>query len=649
MKRFFAWLLIAAMVVPGQVWGATYTVCPSGCNYTTLTGAMAVDLNGGDIVEARAAVAGGTVTFTESAILGSNDAGTDATSRLYFQCRTGDTCIIDGTGYNAAVRYAIDGNGWITWQRFILRNGTSGSFYASGSVPGIRLVDMTLDGGPGRGFYTTGTSETYTSLELERVTVSGYTLDSVYMGGTGAVYQTPSITDLSVSDGVAMGFVGLGFVSPTINGLTTANTGSYGAYLSGMSGTPNISHVETSGTLTNSGFYVLNSAMTDGIFSIINSHDNASAGLWFRNSSGADLHFVDSHDNGTSGTRIDTGSHHINVYLSSSDDNASDGWQTDTAHDISYFFTTADGNGDPAVSDSGDGFTGHDTDYNILLAYTRSTNNLNTGFAYTGTTSGWLYNSTARFNGSADLPDRGGLWLNNSAVNPTTSTSWTVKNTIVADSYGPELWMSAAQAALLGSTLTLDSNIYWETDDPTGAEFSTRDGGTTFTSWAAHAASEPASQYADPLFASVSDARLLPASPAINAGAIIAGINDQATPATDINGTSVLTIPDIGAYEYPGGLYFSASGTDGGNGTRSLPYNAWTDYTWTGYNLRAGAEIYFQGGMGILDLSGLTDTGAKTVKAWPRRSGSLSGFIGGPNDVLELVGQPGKVFKGAFQ
>jgi len=608
MKRLIAVLLVWVQVaLPGVGWGATYTVCPSGCNYTTLTGAMAVDLNGGDIVEVRAATPGGSITLSETVILGSNDAGVDATSRLYFQCRAGDTCIIDGVGYNAAVRYAIDGNGWITWQRFILRNGTSGSFYASGSVPGIRLVDMVMDGGPGRGFYTTGTSETYASLEMQNVSVSGYTLDSVYMGGTGTTYQAPLINNLTISDGAAKGFVGLAFVSPVIDGLTTVNTGSYGVYLSGMSGTPDIQHVETSGTLADPGFYLLNSALTDGYLAYIDTPDNGGTGLWSNNSSGFAVHYLSSERNTGSGVRIDAGSYNIDLYYPIVDGNTADGFQTDTTHDVSYFFAKSKNNGSATDANSGDGYTGHATDYNILLAYCYAESNLNTAFAYTGTTSGWIYNSTGRFNGSLALPDRGGLWLNNSAVNPTTSTSWTVKNTIVADSYGPELWLATSQAALLGTTLILDNNLYWDSSDPTGAEFATLNGGVAFTAFSSHAAAEPNSQYADPKFASLIDPNLLANSPAINAGALIAGIHDQATPATDIAGTSVLTIPDIGAYELPGGLYFSATGAAGGNGTRALPYNAWDDYVYAGYNLRAGAEVYFYGNLGNLDISGLTD------------------------------------------
>jgi len=645
MKRF----LIAVLLIWVQVampvcgWAATYTVCPSGCNATTLTGMMVNDLNGGDIVEVRASTPGGSITLAETVIVGSNDAGVDATSRLYFQCRAGDTCIIDGDGYNSAVRYAIDGNGWITWQRFILRNGTSGSFYASGSVPGIRLVDMVMDGGPSRGFYTTGTSETYTALELQNVIVSGYTLDSVYMGGTGTTYQAPLINNLTISDGAAKGFVGLAFVSPVIDGLTTVNTGSYGVYLSGMSGTPDIQHVETSGTLAGPGFYLASSALTDGYLAYIDTHNNAGTGFWSNNASGFSAHHLSTANNVGSGARIDTGSYDIDLYYPIADGNTSDGFSTDTTHDISYFFATSQNNGSASDAGSGDGFTGHATDYNILLAYCYAEHNLNTGFAYTGTSSGWIYNSTGRWNGSAELPDRGGLWLNNSAVNPTTGTSWTVKNTIIADSYGPELWLATTQAALLGTTLILDNNLYWDSSDPTGAAMASVNGGVSNISWAAHAAAEPNSQYADPRFADTTSSTLLSASPAINAGALVTGIHDQATPATDINGISILTIPDIGAYEHPGGLYFNASSADGGNGTRALPYNAWADYVYTGYNLRAGAEIYLQGAMtGTLDLSGLTDTGAILVKPWPgKKRQTINGFI--PNGT-ETTLQAGPTF-----
>jgi hypothetical protein len=126
----------------------------------------------------------------------------------------------------------------------------------------------------------------------------------------------------------------------------------------------------------------------------------------------------------------------------------------------------------------------------------------------------------------------------------------------------------------------------------------------------------------------------------INDGVPVTGIHDQATPATDLNGTPVLTDPDIGAYEYPGGLYFNSAAADGGNGTKSRPYNTWADYLWTGYNLRAGAEIYLQGAMaGTLDLSGLTDTGKISIKPWPgKKLQTINGFIPNGTDTTLQAG-----------
>ena len=66
-------------------------------------------------------------------------------------------------------------------------------------------------------------------------------------------------------------------------------------------------------------------------------------------------------------------------------------------------------------------------------------------------------------------------------------------------------------------------------------------------------------------------------------------------------------------------IYFSASATAGGKGTRQFPFNAWTDFPFTGYNLRTGAEIRFSGSLGNLDISGLTDDPTTVdVKPWQR-------------------------------
>lgn len=94
-----------------------------------------------------------------------------------------------------------------------------------------------------------------------------------------------------------------------------------------------------------------------------------------------------------------------------------------------------------------------------------------------------------------------------------------------------------------------------------------------------------------------------------------------------------------GSVDDPNRLYFNAAAADGGKGMRSLPYNVFSAFPFSGYNIPAGAEIFISGAMGTLDISGLADTGAKTVKIWPGKSGSITGgLITGPNDVIDLSG-----------
>jgi len=123
------------------------------------------------------------------------------------------------------------------------------------------------------------------------------------------------------------------------------------------------------------------------------------------------------------------------------------------------------------------------------------------------------------------------------------------------------------------------------------------------------------------------------------AASAVAGIHDQATPALDIHGKSVYTLPDVGAVQISGPLYFHGSAPAGGNGTMSRPFNALTDYALTG--LRAGAELMFAGALGVLDLSGCADTGSKSVTPWPNKTGSLAGFIGGVNDTFLFSSRQG--------
>lgn len=107
MYRLIAFVMLSAA---SSVFSATITVGPTDCDYTTFASLFAgEDLAPGDVVEARAATPGGSVSFTETIQPGANDVGTEA-NPIVIQARSGDTVTIDGqaTRNNCAV-VTVDG------------------------------------------------------------------------------------------------------------------------------------------------------------------------------------------------------------------------------------------------------------------------------------------------------------------------------------------------------------------------------------------------------------------------------------------------------------------------------------------------------------------------------------------------------------
>lgn len=66
MKRILAILIILCLLA-GQAWGATKTVCSSGCDYATATDALESNAqSAGTIIEFQADTPGGSKTWTVS-------------------------------------------------------------------------------------------------------------------------------------------------------------------------------------------------------------------------------------------------------------------------------------------------------------------------------------------------------------------------------------------------------------------------------------------------------------------------------------------------------------------------------------------------------------------------------------------------------
>jgi len=671
MKRLIAVLLVAMQVaLPVCGWGATYYVddscttnctdntcaecpCTTGARSITIQGVFTgVDLNPLDFIYVCNGVYPEIVTWM------SGDVG-DNTGDVTMIGESETGVILDGGNIRTnCITQSTTGLDYISIERLTVQNATGRNIFfegasgiedqsvnlrnitSIGSVDGIILRNksnsaydkLTISGASQDAFQlflngsltmhniTTGdidivggNSETGSfylqgidGLNLQGdITVSNPALHGVYLSSLGAVEQDFG-TKITVS---AAGGTGVYLYNSL--GLWDYN----GEIISTGSGGYNI-HLQTLGT-------------GEKNFASIAASSGQQTGV-YANLSTITIDKIVSSSNTVSGVIAEAGSVvHLNGPASRVSGNAHDGISAfgDAQIYVSRVEVDHNGGGDGIPTIEGDGLTGHGTSI-IHSVYNYIHDNDNSAFATIDSSSLISKNDTAINNGQTG-GHRGNIYIDNIAG--------TIFFTHLISTGGLPYEIMATDATALG-VITSDYNIISPVLAATA--FATVDGGTTplgdIAAWRTASANDANSQQVDPLIDSTGH----PAanSPAINAGIIIAGIHDQATPATDTNGTPVLTIPDIGAYEYPGGLYFNAASTDGGNGTRALPYNAWTDYLWTGYNLRAGAEIYLQGAMaGTLDLSGLTDTGEIFVLSLMGKPGSITGFIGnGPETKFDF-------------
>ena len=98
MKKLILTIIILLFAWP--CWGATYTVCSSGCDDTVIQDIFDDnDLAPGDIVEVQADTVGGTKTYTESIVFGADDDG-DGTGYVYLKARSGDTITLKQSAGN---------------------------------------------------------------------------------------------------------------------------------------------------------------------------------------------------------------------------------------------------------------------------------------------------------------------------------------------------------------------------------------------------------------------------------------------------------------------------------------------------------------------------------------------------------------------
>lgn len=208
------YLFVLLILVASPIWGATYTVCTSGCDYTTLTAAVGgtASKSPDDIIEVRADSPGGTTTFNEQLTWSANAVGTQG-HPITLQARAGDTVVIDGQD---ARDYCIDlqQNGYLTISNITLQNFVSAGIrgYNSGAYTNnyINLNYITISGGGQRGMLFLGGDHiniTYPYIENITTTDANQYGDGMYFGTTGSLIGT---TNLVIDHPVFTGTFGRG-------------------------------------------------------------------------------------------------------------------------------------------------------------------------------------------------------------------------------------------------------------------------------------------------------------------------------------------------------------------------------------------------------------------------------------------------------
>lgn len=142
-------ILLCVFIASTPCIAATYTVGPSGCDYTTFPALFsAVDLGPDDIVEARAATPGGKATFAGPITPGPDDHGSSG-HPLIIRARPGDTITIKGpgdTGYvSNCIRINSSANSYITFDGFYLTNYGYAGAYIFGTSAADKVKGITVE------------------------------------------------------------------------------------------------------------------------------------------------------------------------------------------------------------------------------------------------------------------------------------------------------------------------------------------------------------------------------------------------------------------------------------------------------------------------------------------------------------------------
>lgn len=507
-------------VLPENVFATTYTVCSSGCDAVLIQDVFNNnDLAPGDIIEAQADTVGGSKTFPGKIAPGTDDSGSFA-DYVYIRGRSGDTITLDANGASDVLDMNTDN--WLHISNFTLTGGTNARIIIWGGCDNLVLDNLIFSGNgngieSGYGINARGTNNA--------ITVSNSSFLSNHIGINYYYTQSNFVISDTIFD-VSGGTMGIRIGATTI-------------------GTSLISDVEITGG-SDDGIILTGVGSVSGSLSISNSTISgvADVGVIVNNSQNITLTDINASNSNTGFSVSDSSNVTFNNCVSHT--NALDGFShTGTnIHDITYNSCIAYENGIGGILSAGDGFTSHIYSYNLFFNNCIAYNNANTGFAMVHSTHGYIYNSVSYNNGNEGHSRRGGFYLYVDGLNPETSDTWKIKNSISENSYTRELLLTSDSPPE-----NLDYNMYFRSADPTGSEFSKV--ADEIMSWATYSATrEPHSNYTSPIFTNGSGLFNMPTDFQLSefSSAIDAGTNLGLS--TDYVGNSIYGTPDIGAYEY---------------------------------------------------------------------------------------------------
>ena len=318
----------------------------------------------------------------------------------------------------------------------------------------------------------------------------------------------------------------------TITNPAATNRG--GLNLSGTASNVTISNVTVSGSAYH-GFRILN--ITNLTASGLVAHDNTGIGINIDSCDTVNITDSASYDNASNGWDFTTADSNVTVdgcqaYSNDHDGFAFHGSGTNNVVKNSLAYD----NGVTTDNTSGDGFTNHNT-ADLDLYYNIAYGNFESCIGLGGTGDSNVYNNTCynNFNDAGtDESNNGIMFLDSDGI-------YNLKNNIIAN-HEYEIYVGITA----DGTFNINNNLYY--DSRGGNAFYWKGTASNFADWVTNSG-DTNSLNVDPLWVSTStpNFHLQSNSPAINAG-------PDAGLTTDYEGNSIIGLPDMGAYEFLGGV-----------------------------------------------------------------------------------------------